>query len=87
MPAKAITKQAGEEVNIIRVFWNDTVSDCTWTCIDEIAGMPVARCTTVGWLAQETQEAYIITSTITSKDLCMGYVVVPKGLATKVEYL
>ena len=74
-------------MKLLKISWNDAISDSCWTCQDEIIDKKLPHCISVGYLLQETLEAYIITGTITDNNDIMGYTVIPKGLATKVEYL
>ena len=74
-------------MKIIRIYWNDAISDSCWTCEDDIIDKKTPHCTSIGYLIQETAEFYIITGTITDSHDIMGYTIIPKGLTTKVEYL
>jgi hypothetical protein len=74
-------------VKLIKVFWNDAIADSCWTCEEDLIDKRTPNCFSIGYLIQETLDAYIITSTITDGHDVMGYTIIPKGLTTKVEYL
>ena len=74
-------------MKLVRICWNDTVSDCTWTCRAEAIDSKSEHCVTVGYLLQETLTDYILTPTVTDGEAIMGKTIIPKGCVTEIYEL
>ncbi len=74
----------------IKVSWLDSVHQGGWTFYKEYnqkAFDTFNECLvkTTGWLLDENEHAYWITSSLGTRDDCLGWVIIPKCAVVKVK--